>query len=267
MKPKQGFIFHILLFFMRTAGKELAKVFLISKCPARAALPVESNSRYKHHNTNWKSVKQKLLWNRSSSSGKEMGGHTKRAGSQRAMGKGRALEEDLLEDAMGSRALWPPLVEKNLLLTTTKEREKWGEHPSGLHPQGFPEGLTQTGLQASPFPPSLVETFILVSWTCPPKVHTISEYTPIYSLLLQCHLTVRGCFPLTPAKCGIEVRGWGDGSLPEWVGKQPNGRPVCLTLLWRHNLHTELQANTVALWVSLFATMIPLLVPLRGYHG
>lgn len=30
MKPKQGFIFHVLLFFVRTAGKELVKVFLIS---------------------------------------------------------------------------------------------------------------------------------------------------------------------------------------------------------------------------------------------
>lgn len=40
-----------------------------------------------------------------------MGGHTKRVGSQRAMGKGEALGQDLLEDAVGSRALrlpWAP---------------------------------------------------------------------------------------------------------------------------------------------------------------
>ena len=136
-------------------------------------------------------------------------------------------------------ALGPPLVGKNLLLATTKEREKWGECPDGLHPRGFPEGLTQTGFQASPFPPNLVETFIPVPWTHPPKVHTISEYTPIYSLLLQLHLTARGSFPLTPAKCGTEVWGWGDGSLPERLGRQPNGRPVCLTLPCHHDAHSE----------------------------
>lgn len=134
-------------------------------------------------------------------------------------------------------ALVPPLVEKNLLPTTTKKQEKWS--PDGLLLQGFPEGLTQTSLQASPFPPSLVETFIPIPWTHPPKVHTISEYTSIYSLLLQRHPTVRGCFPLTPAKSGTEVWGWGDGSLPEWIGRQPNGCPVCLTLLWSHSMHSE----------------------------
>lgn len=29
-----------------------------------------------------------------------------------------------------------------------------------------------------------------------------------------------------------------EGSLPEWVGRQPNGHPVCLTFLWCHNLRS-----------------------------
>lgn len=34
----------------------------------------------------------------------------------------------------------------------------------------------------------------------------------------------------------LRLRWW---VLPEWVGSKPNGCPVCLTLLWRHNLHSE----------------------------
>lgn len=147
-------------------------------------------------------------------------------------------EQDALQDTMGSKACGcpgpcclsspararaelsaprPPLVEKNLLMTTSKEWAKWGEHPDRLLPQGFPEGLTQTSLKASPFPPSLVETFVLVPWTHPLQVHTVSEYSPIYSLLLQWHLTITGCFLLTPAKCGTEVWGWG---VSTWVSRQ-----------------------------------------------
>lgn len=233
MKPKQGFIFHVLLFFVRTAGKELVKVSLISalhrlhchlsETPDTSKTTQTGNlgNRNSCEIDHWaverrwvvipKGLVVKGLWGKERHSGRTRWRMLWAAEPCGCPGHpdGRASPARAWAELS---ALGPPLVEKNLLLMTTKEREKRGECPDRLHPQGFPEGLTQTSLQAPPFPPSLVETFILVPWTHPPKVHTISEYTPIYSLLLQRHLTVRGCFPLTPAKCGIEVWGWGDGS-------------------------------------------------------
>lgn len=112
---------------------------------------------------------------------------------------------------------------------------RWASRQAG--PQGFPEGLTQTSLKASPFPPSLVETFIPVPWTHPLKVHTISEYSPIYNLL--CNDTS----PSQAVSCwhqlNVALKSEAEGSLPEWVGSQPKGHPVCLTFLWCHNLHSR----------------------------
>lgn len=290
-RPKQGVIFHILLFFCENSREGVSKGFFkkhqhrlhcqLSKTPDTSDTIQTGN-----------------LWNWNACE-TDHGVMEKRwmvipkvwYGSQRAterLWKGGAPAVALVGGCRGQQspvtglgtppAGWPcqgldrtvcsraTSCGEKPSSTTTKEQEKWSGCPDRLHRQGFPEGLTQTSLQASPFPPSLVETFIPVPWTCCAKVHTISEYTPIYSLLLQRRLTVRGCFPLTPAKCGIEVWGWGAGSLPEWAGRQPDGCPVCLTLLRCHNLHSEV-ANTVALWVFLFATMIPLLVLLRGCRG
>lgn len=85
MKYKQGFVFPILLFFCEKSEEGVSKDFF-NKCLAWAALPAEWNSRYKRH-------KHKLdVWNKNSCEidhlhGKDMGGHAKRVGSQRAMKK------------------------------------------------------------------------------------------------------------------------------------------------------------------------------------
>lgn len=263
-RPKQGAIFHILLFFCENSREGVSKGFF-KKHQHRlhcqlSKIPDTSDTIQTGNLWNWNACET------------DHGVVEKRwmvipkvwYGSQRAMErlwKGGALAVALVGGCRGQQspvtglgtppAGWPcqgldrtvcsraTSCGEKPSSTTTKEQEKWSGCPDRLHRQGFPEGLTQTSLQASPFPPSLVETFIPVPWTCCAKVHTISEYTPIYSLLLQRRLTVRGCFPLTPAKCGIEVWGWGAGSLPEWAGRQPDGCPVCLTLLRCHNLHSE----------------------------
>lgn len=161
----------------------------------------------------------------------------------------------------------PPLVEKNLLLTTTKEQEKWSECPDRLHPQSFPEGLTQTSLQASPFPPSwwkLLSRFLELA---------VRKYTPF----LSTHLYIASfCNAASPSeavsrwhqlnvvlKSEAEVLGL---YLSEQAGSQMDARfawPYCGVTTCTE----KLQTNAVALWVSLFATMIPLLVPLRGCRG
>lgn len=226
MKPKPRFIFHILLFFMWMAGKELTKTSLIRALYRQLSETPEMSGTIQTEN----------LWNGKSCEIDHQVVKRRWVVIPKVLivkglwGKEGHWEQDELQDTVGRRACGcpgpcclsgparagvelsaprPPLVEKNLLLTTSKEWGKWSEYPDRLLSRGFPEGLTQTNLKASPFPPGLVETFILVPWTRLLKVHTISEYSPIYSLLLQRHLTVTGCFLLTPAKCGIEVWGWG----------------------------------------------------------
>lgn len=173
------------------------------------------------------------------------------------------------------RAVWSVATScGQKLLTSTAEQEIWGEHPGRLYPWGFPEVLTQIGLHASPRPPGRLETFILLPLTCPPKIHSISEYTPIYSFL-RCHLSIRGCFPLTPANCGItfevEVIGHHQG---EWAGSQMGVQfswPYCSITV----CIAKLQINTMALWVpvyhadSAFSAFagIPWLRPGRAVHA
>lgn len=234
-------------------------------------------------------MKLKCLWNKPWSSGKEVDGHTKRAGSQRAMERGSTGSSTCWTMPWAAEPCdWPghptsgvalPGLGQNCLLQGHLLWRKtffWQRQRNKKSEAGVQTGcIAKASLKAWLRLVCRLPHFLLAWWKLLSRFLelAVQKYTPF----LSTHLYIASfCNAASPSEA---VSRWHQlnvvlKSEAEVLGlylSEQAGSQMDVQFAWPYcgvtTCTVKLQTNTVALWVFLFATMIPLLVPLRGCRG